>query len=105
MGEYATYRGYTIKIGTTEDMQYLRPDQIDQVSSRTLHDITDLLFRFPFPDEDDREPGDFADHDRGLPVQGYEIPAGLRHHGVQFTSRTGSRVNLPCPYSDTARSG
>ncbi len=31
MGEYAIYRGERIKIGTCEDMYYLRPDQVHLV--------------------------------------------------------------------------
>ena len=104
MGENALYHGHTIKIGTCEDMYYLRPDQIDLVESPSLTDITDLRFRFPFPDEDDREPGDFDDYDRGLAVPGFQIPSGISHYHVQFTARAGIRLSLPCPHSDEGTS-
>jgi hypothetical protein len=68
MGEYGTYLGNNIKIGTCEDMYYLRADQRHLVKAAALHDLTDIRFRFPFPDEDHRQPGDFDDYDRGLTV-------------------------------------
>jgi hypothetical protein len=105
MGEFATFNGQHIKIGTCENMYYLRADQLDLVRSAALHDLTNLRFRFPFPDEDHREPGDFDDYDRGLTVWGYEIPDGVDHHLVQFKAAAGILVSLPCPYSAAAKGG
>lgn len=103
MGEYATFNGQRIKIGTCENMYYLRADQLHLVRAAALLDLTDLLFRFPFPDEDRREPGDFDDYDRGLTVWGFEIPDGVDHHTIQFKAAAGILVSLPCPYSAAAK--
>jgi hypothetical protein len=102
MGEYGTFNGQRIKIGTCEDMYYLRADQIHLVQSPTLRDVTCLRFRFPFPDEDQIDPGDFDEHDRGLTVWGYGIPDGVKHYSVQVTTSAGILVSLPCPYSSAA---
>jgi hypothetical protein len=103
MGEYAIYDGHEIKIGTCEDMYYLRPDQRHLVQSSTLRDLTAIRFRFPFPDEDSRVPGDFDDHDRGLTVWGSTVPDGVEHYLVQFKADAGILVSLPCPYSAAAK--
>lgn len=104
MGEYGTYKGEEIKIGTCEDMYYMRADQIPLVESATLRDLTAIRFRFPFPDEDGIEPGNFDDCDRGARVWGIEPPADLdRHYKVQFKAQAGILVSLPCPYSQEAK--
>ncbi|GGK13104.1 hypothetical protein GCM10010124_02050 [Pilimelia terevasa] len=107
MGEYGTYKGQEIKIGTCEDMLYLRPDQINLVTgAAVLNHLKELRFRFPFPEEDSIEPGGFDDFDRGLSVWGYEVPAEVRHYKVQFASNgrgKGILVMLPCPYSQEAK--
>jgi hypothetical protein len=99
MGEYGYVNGQEIKIGTCEDMYYLRRDQIRLVQSTTLRDLTHLRFRFPFPDEDAVAPGEFDDYDRGLAVWGYEVPDGVEHYSVQFRATPGILASLPCPYS------
>lgn len=102
MGEYATYQGADIKIGTCESMYYLRADQIDLVRTNALSDLTAVRFRFPFPDEDHIKPGDFNPYNRGFPVRGIEPPSvdGL-HHRIQFgdNNDAGILIMLPCPYS------
>jgi hypothetical protein len=105
MGEYATYLGQRIKIGTCEDMYYLRPDQIHLIHPDAPLSFVHSRFRFPFPDEDDRTPGDFADYDRGLTVWGYTVPAGVEHYRVQFKADAGILVSLPCPYSADGTTG
>jgi hypothetical protein len=105
MGEYGTYKGREIKIGSCEDMYYLRPDQIDKVQSPTLRDLTNIRFRFPFPDEDSVEPGDFDAYDRGVGVWDFDVPDGVEHRDVQFKSThpDGILAMLPCPYSTTGK--
>jgi hypothetical protein len=103
MGEYGNYLGTRIKIGTCENMSYLRPDQRHLVQAAALFDLTDIRFRFPFPDEDHLAPGDFDDPDRGLTVWGYQVPNGLDHFRVQFKAAGGVLVSLPCPFSDEAK--
>jgi|ERR1700722_4953019 len=69
MGEYAGFRGDQVKIGTCEQMYYLRADQAHLVRALPgnvdpLKDAEHLRFRFPFPDEDHIQPGAFGDFDR-----------------------------------------
>ena len=69
MGEYATYAGQEIKIGTCDSLFYLRLEDRFRVSpvpySLDPATVDGLRFRLPYPDEDDREPGDYEDHRRG----------------------------------------
>jgi hypothetical protein len=103
MGEYANYNGSEIKIGTCEDMYYLRADQAHKVtpiagSVDPIRDAEELRFRFPFPDEDSIEPGQFDDHDRGVRIPGWNIPEDFEGHSiVQFTARQGYNLCVPCP--------
>jgi hypothetical protein len=104
MGEHALYRGEQIKIGTCEDLYYLRaeqaaavsalPNSLDPVANRDL-----VRFRFPFPDEDGIEPGGFDDYDRGLALDGLTAPAELAgdHLLVRFSAANGYLCSLPCP--------
>lgn len=118
MGEYAKFGGSQIKIGTCEDMYYLRFDQREAVTAErnSVDPVTDapaLRFRFPFPDEDGIEPGSSQFHDkgfhRGIAVYGYTMPSGVDHSTVQFVAQAGYNVSLPCPesekYTDNAHGG
>src|SRR5437016_4579142 len=80
MGEYAQYGGQDVKIGTCEDMYYLRYDQRWQVQAldgnvNPVLDVAHLRFRFPWPDEDTIPPGADGFHakgyHRGLTVSGF----------------------------------
>lgn len=104
MGEYATYRGQRIKIGTCEDMLYLRWDQASLVTpERGSLNPTDpdtlkvIRFRFPWPDEDNVRPGEFEDFDRGYPLRGFTQPPDLDHGLVQFRADNGYLLSIPCP--------
>lgn len=108
MGEYAEHRGERIKIGTCEDMYYLRFDQRERVRALAgnvdpVKDAAALRFRFPWPDEDRIQPGGaFEVFDRGLTVYGFTVPAdsGIEHYSVQFRAeREGYLISLPCPES------
>lgn len=72
MGEYAkTATGERVKIGTCEDMYYLRLEDANKVIplSGNVNPATDtgLRFRLPFPDEDSIEPGgNYEQYNRGL---------------------------------------
>lgn len=64
MGEYAKYRKSEIKIGTCEDMLYLRWDQRHQVKPLAgnvdpVKEINSIWFRLPRVLESTVEPGDF----------------------------------------------
>lgn len=75
MGEYAIRKsdGEEVKIGTCEDMLYLRFEDRDQVTGiRGSVDPNDdeqageVRFRLPFPDEDEVLVGEYEDPFRGL---------------------------------------
>jgi hypothetical protein len=107
MGEYALHNGERIKIGTCEDMYYLRADQAEQVRAEEgnvdpVRDAAGIRFRFPFPDEDALEPGTFADPFRSLPVYIDELPE-FDHYSVQFTARVGYIMSIPCPESEAGK--
>lgn len=106
MGEYATYKGESVKIGTCEDLYYLRVDQAHLVTpqansldpmDKSIHEA--LRFRFPFPDEDHLEPGCFEDHNRGFRIpSSWVLPPEYDDHGsVQFTASAGYVMSIPCP--------
>lgn len=109
MGEYALYQGYRIKIGTCEDMYYLRADQAHLVTpvSGSLDPVKEaeqIRFRFPFPDEDRIEPGRFGNYARALGL--HDVDYGpAEHRRVQWTSNgtgaagRGALTMTPCPLS------
>jgi hypothetical protein len=118
MGEYAIYKGEQIKMGTCEDMYYLRYDQRHQVTPErgSVNPVTDageLRFRFPWPDEDAIEPGSGKFHDNGyhrsLAIHGMGPTTDVDHGHVQFVAQAGYNVCLPCPesavYQDEAKHG
>lgn len=100
MGEYAKHRHDRIKIGTCEDMLYLRADQVHLVEPMegNVNPQTDdsIRFRFPFPDEDSIAPGQFDNPFRGHAVQ-VEPPKDIEHGMIQFRNDRGLLVSLPCP--------
>jgi hypothetical protein len=108
MGEYAEYNGERIKIGTCEQMYYLRADQANKVTAVSgsvdpIRDAEHIRFRFPFPHEDGTEPGMFSPYDYGLGLYGIEPPEDIEHDTLQF-SRTypqsgGILLSTPCPRS------
>jgi hypothetical protein len=105
MGEYAIHNGEQVKIGTCEEMYYLRADQAHLVRHLSgnvdpVRDRLALRFRFPFPDEDGVSPGGagFDPFERGIAIRGVRPPAeGVEHHTVQFSARPGYLLSLPCP--------
>ena len=107
MGEYARHKGEEIKIGTCEDMYYLRYDQRALVeplagSCDPVRYAGVLRFRFPFPDEDHVAPGgeEFSAnyYHRSVPVDGFAAQ-DVEHYSVQFAASAGYLVSLPCPES------
>ena len=105
MGEYATFKGEQVKIGTCESMYYLRADQTHEVQALSgnvdpVRDRAEIRFRFPFPDEDAIVPGAFEDYDRGVRIPGgWQLPAENEgHYSVQFVARPpGYVLSIPCP--------
>lgn len=112
MGEYAKDRvtGDRIKIGTCEDLLYLRADQLGRIAcdgdADPVRHLNVYRFRFPWPDEDRVDPGQFDDPFRSLGVSVKPVD-GIDHGTVQFTSNyphKGYVVSLPCP-EDPANTG
>ena len=110
MGEYATLNGSRIKIGTCEQMYYLRADQVhliqpesNSVNPRLRSHAESIRFRFPFPQEDGCRPGSFEDFDYDLGLYGVEPPEDIDHSNLQFTrsypSAHGILLSTPCPRS------
>ena len=104
MGEFANYKGERIKIGTCDNMYYLRWDQRHLVTESDVNfkdpaTLAEIRFRFPFPWEDGIEPGEFEDHDKGFRLDGFVQPE-LDHGSNQFIAnypKNGYLVSLPCP--------
>jgi len=116
MGEYAirVQDGAEIKIGTCEDMLYLRFQDRDKVAAK--HGSLDvnnpriagqLFFRLPFPDEDHVLPGEYENPFRGVRLWNPEtrtdwkpdgeLPAHTRPSIMQVhDERSGLLLNLPC---------
>lgn len=106
MGEFAYYLGERVKIGTCEDMYYLRAEQARDVQPgedglNVWREREQVRFRFPWPDEDGTAPGAYVDHNRSLRLEGIEPPEELadEHSTVQFSARNGYLASLPCPES------
>lgn len=104
MGEYATdtMTGERVKIGTCEDLLYLRHDQLDRVAARDRSEsaprehLDVYRFRFPWPDEDGTAPGQFDNPFRSLGVH-VDPCQQIEHRTRQFKGDGGYLVMLPCP--------
>ena len=117
MGEYAKYKGESVKIGTCEMMYYLRYEdryKVTKVSNNV--DPTDskgLFFRLPFPEEDGFGPGNYDnyqpyfEYDKGayhinsmcrLNNSHPALSEGPIHPGLVQTTvpQLGMLVNLTC---------
>jgi hypothetical protein len=107
MAEFATYNDRRIQIGTCENLYGLRADQAHLVSPAIDGHAIPWRFRFQFPDEDEIEPGAFADANRSVAVVGLAPPAALaaQHNKVRFTAEQGYDATLPCPESGPPPAG
>ena len=115
MGEYAIRKsdGARIKIGTCEDMYYIRFDQRHlvkheegNVNLADDHEVGQLRFRLPFPDEHDMEPGEYDEHNRAVPLVKHS-PTGSSWWSDESTKsdvgivqlhhkEMGLLINVPC---------
>ncbi len=91
-------------MGTCEDMYYLRADQVHRVSpERGNVDPKDpglgLRYRFPWPNEDLKDPGDFDDYKKSVALPDLAAPKDIEHNSVQFTASQGYLLSIPCPES------
>lgn len=106
MGEYAKYGSSRVKIGTCEDMYYLRAGQRFQVFPEPGNvdprgdDAYALRFRFPWPNEDDTAPGGFDSGYKMVSAPGATVPQGVEHYNIQFRADAGYLLSLPCPEGD-----
>ena len=120
MGEYALYRGTPVKLGTCEDLYYVRyADFARMVAQGELERHIgngapeDYLsgayrFRFPFPDEDALMPFTYEDYDKGYLVNVTAAPdlvaiAEHRRAGASLHPRYGGynvNVSFPCPQTE-----
>ncbi len=112
MGEYAKFNGERVKVGTCEDLYYLRADQAHLVKTEhgnvdpmAARDRAAIRFRFPWPDEDGTQPGAFDDYDRSVAIPGATVPAGVEHYTVQFTARARYLLSIHCPEGSEADRG
>lgn len=120
MGEYALYRGTPVKLGTCEDLFYVRyADFARMVAAGEIEQYlgndapAEYLrggsrFRFPFPDEDDLAPFTYQNFNRGFVVNVTAAPdlVTMAEHGratASFHPDGGGynvNVSVPCPQTD-----
>lgn len=105
MGEYGlTETGERIKIGTCSEMLYLRYEdrhRIRPASEKFDHRIeTGLLWRIPFPDEDNVQPGYYeSERCLMLPYDFEKEMKGCENHPGRFQLRNenlGIQVSMKC---------
>ena len=109
MGEYAIRKsdGQKIKIGTCEEMYYLRYSDRDKVNALSGNvdpmdekEVQELRWRLPFPDEDGIKPGEYRDYDRAVPLHGFN-PGNADDPGMfRARSKYGLFVDLPCHHGE-----
>jgi hypothetical protein len=106
MGEYAYWHDDYVKIGTCDNMYYLRADDATEV--RKCENSLDpvlraadgaLKFRFPFPDEDGIPPGHYKDAFTSFGVRNVNPPSPMDHGRVSFKSTQGLTATMPCLFS------
>jgi hypothetical protein len=131
MGEYVTYNGDCAKIGTCEELYYIRFDGLlalvtSGAVTRAVGNLepADYLkpengfrFRFPFPDEDATMQPFYNGpaYNRGLLVDwpaDVHVPEGCSHGQITVTAKAEGDANpnpwamaylrLPCPQDATA---
>lgn len=101
MGEYANIGGVSTKIGTCDDMYYLRYE--DRGRARPMPGSLDpskvrgLRYRLPFPDEDHVQIGHYDQYNRGAEIRGFDGSGMDDSPGIiQLRHDCGLLVNAPC---------
>ena len=68
MGEYTKINGEQVKLGTCENLYYMRFEQLKQLDAEARAEYGDesqgYRYRFPFPEEDTRQLGNYEDHNK-----------------------------------------
>lgn len=103
MGEFAKLKtepeGESFKIGTCENMYYLRYEDIDKIIYD--YDFNMFNFRVPFIDEDNIKVGNYIDPFRGLPLSDYSNPVLAKKGGlIQITHKSGLLLNTACYHGE-----
>lgn len=110
MGEYAIRKSdnQEIKIGTCENMYYLRYSDRDKVRRKNDNNldpnddqiVSELRFRLPFPDEDHIKPGDYEPFRKeDVLLYGYE-PKNENPGTLQLHTKYGMLLNVPCYHGE-----
>ncbi len=122
MGEYIDYKGKEVKLGTCESLYYTRLEQLEAAeavgilekrggnlsASEYLDPANGFRYRFPFPEEDNIDIGDFVDYDKGMIVQlqheDRDLVEDMEHGDIWHACHPkggGYNVNIatPCPQS------
>lgn len=116
MGEYIGINGTTVKLGTCEDLYYVRYEELEHVIAsgwtkkregnlepRDYLSTEGFRYRFPFPEEDGQYWTKWMEraHDKGLVVGVPPKLSEMDHdgiwHGVNANGGFNVNVNLPCP--------
>lgn len=103
MGEYATRKsdGEEIKIGTCENMYYIRWEDKSKVTPNKNNSFG-LRWRLPFPDEDHLQPGDYKEYNRSYRLydhSGNDFDGGSEEReagNIQLSHECGLLLNVPC---------
>ncbi len=117
MGEYIKYKDEDVKLGTCESLYYVRLDQLKEARllmekkpgnldvSGYLDPKNSFRYRFPFPEEDNVEIGDFGPYDKGLVIALHPDDWSLAdfdhthmwHSCQPATGGYNVNVSFPCP--------
>lgn len=124
MGEYVNHAQLgDIKLGTCEDLYYTRFEQLQENIALSLllckpgnlkpeeylNPEKGFRYRFPFPDEDQIEIGDFNDYNKSVEIL-LDYSVEFDHEKVclsiskKGTSNSNINIYVPCPYSENFKS-
>jgi hypothetical protein len=111
MGEYVkNIQGEEVKIGTCENLYYCRYSDKEMLlnADEYFDEKNGFRYRFPFPDEDNKFPGDYDPYGRGFEVLLLEecsptLIDDLReenyHHNTLTHNVNNMNIFVPCPLS------
>jgi len=105
MGEYARLGDKEVKIGTCENMYYLRYEDRNRVrhipgNVRPATDLN-LRFRLPLLEEDALSPGEYESGFKGVALYNYTSKEAADDVGnMQLTHPSGLLLNIPCHHGE-----
>lgn len=109
MGEYAKYDGDRIKIGTCEEMYYLRYEDRKMVrrepGNLDAAKELNLFWRLPLPAEDDCGPGGYQGPKAAVELrrgnEWFRSPKAAEHFGeINMTHPCGYTIPVPCYHGE-----